>query len=126
MLRGSVLLLALLALLVSVDGQRWFRQVTERTQKWAAREKANIEFVRKTTTFRDGLAANARSTTLTNYFVSALSAHSSTQRDSVLSALIPRLHLLPSPLSAMPPLSCCTAATASTAPPTTCGPPPTP
>ena len=68
-------LLCLLLLLVSVDGQRYFTEVLPTTEMWAARDKANVELVRRTTTFRDGVNGG-RATTLTNYMVTAHAQHS--------------------------------------------------
>ena len=72
MLSISVLVFALCAslLLLTVDAQRttYFRQINPRTQTWAPRQKANIEHVKRTTTFRDGLRSG-NSYPLTNYFL---------------------------------------------------------
>jgi hypothetical protein len=65
-------LACLLLLLVSVDGQRYFTEVIPTTDLWAAREKANVELVRRTQQFRDGVNAD-RAVTLTNYMVAAAS-----------------------------------------------------
>ena len=70
-MRVSLFVVALLALLCAAEAQRYFTQVTPITAQWSARQKANVEFVKRTTIFRDGLRTNAGQVTLTNYFVSS-------------------------------------------------------
>ena len=51
-----------------MDAQRTFTPVRAITGQWSPRQKSNIEFVKKTTQFRDGLR-NGAVTSLTNYFL---------------------------------------------------------
>ena len=66
----SVLLLVCVVLAVSwthgVSAQREFVEVAPTTDMWSARADAALEFVHRTTTFRDGVSGG-RSVTLTNY-----------------------------------------------------------
>ena len=64
-----VYLLVSLSLSVVVEAQqRYFLEQQPLTAMWSPREKANIEYVTKTSSFRDGLRDGA-STSLTNYFL---------------------------------------------------------
>ena len=64
-----VLLVCLGDVSVPVSSQKYFKQVVERSEKFAARHSGALQWVQRTTTFRDGLR-QGNPVTLTNYFVS--------------------------------------------------------
>jgi hypothetical protein len=78
-MRVSLFVFALLALFAGIDAQRYFQEQIPSGVSWSAREKANVEFVKRQTTFRDG---NGRQVALNNYFVRIQPTHSNQQRNT--------------------------------------------